>query len=121
MAKKIVVVDDDPDILEAVQIVLEDAGYDVTASLRGDIIERMSSSTKSFPDLLLLDVLLSGKDGRVLCKLIKNNPMTQHLPVVMISAHPSAEKTVKEAGADAFLPKPFEVDNLLSVVSKLIN
>ncbi len=117
--KKIVVVDDDPNILDAIQFVLEDAGYTVETSQKGEYAENLSSQNK-LPDLLILDVLLSGKDGRKICQHLKTQKTTKRLPILMMSAHPSVQKTVNEVGADGFLPKPFDIDSLLEKVDRSI-
>lgn len=117
--KNIVVVDDDPDILEAIQLVLEDAGYQVQTSQKGEFAEQLSKQS-TLPDLLILDVLLSGKDGRVICHKLKSQKQTENLPILMISAHPSARETVSAVGADGFLPKPFDIDVLLEKVHNSI-
>jgi len=118
MRKKILVVDDDQDIMEAIQFTLETNGYQVKTSDRGDNVDRLYENKESLPDLIILDVLLSGKDGKVICKQLKSNDETKNIPVIMISAHPSAEKVIKEAGADDFLAKPFEVNGLLEIVTR---
>lgn len=115
--KKIAIVDDDPDILDAIQFVLEDAGYDVIASQKGEFAENLPKQ-KCLPDLLILDMLLSGKDGREICQKLKSEKVTQNLPILMISAHPSASETVIKVGADDFLPKPFDIDTLLEKVKR---
>ncbi len=116
--KKILVVDDDPDILEAVQLVLSSAGYDSRTTLSG---ENIYTDIHDYnPDLIILDVLLSGSDGREICKKLKNDPKTKHLPIIMISAHPSASDSVKECRADSFVAKPFSVAGLLDEVKKYI-
>lgn len=115
--KRILVVDDDPDILDAIQFVLEDAGYNVETSLKGEYAESLGKRD-NLPNLLILDVLLSGKDGRTICQKLKNCQRTKNIPILMISAHPNAQKTVKEVGADDFLPKPFDIGVLLEKVDK---
>jgi DNA-binding response OmpR family regulator len=55
---------------------------------------------------------LSGQDGRVICKKLKKFPTTKNIPVIMMSAHPSAEKSAREACADEFIAKPFDIDDL---------
>ncbi len=115
--KRILVVDDDPDILDAIQFVLEDAGYNVETSQKGEYAESLERQD-NLPNLLILDVLLSGKDGRMICQKLKNNQKTKNIPILMISAHPNARQTVKEVGADDFLPKPFDIGVLLSKVDK---
>lgn len=115
--KKILVVDDEKDILEAVKIVLEEYGFNVETSTRGDEIETRSAN---LPDLILLDVLLSGKDGRHIAKKLKLQEHTRHIPIIMMSAHPTAHLSIKEYLADDFLPKPFEIDELLEKVNALM-
>ena len=116
---QILVVDDDPDILDAIQFVLEDAGYKVKTMQNGDSAENLSE-TKALPKLIILDVLLSGKDGRDICRKLKKNEITKCIPIIMISAHPNIKDTVLKAGADAFLPKPFDITDLLQTVKNSI-
>lgn len=117
-AKKILVVDDDPDILDALQILLEFAGYDVKTTEKGDYAENLHDTNGGLPDLIILDVLLSGKDGRLICQKLKSQQDTKHIPIIMISAHPNARRSVAAVGADDFLAKPFDVDELLAMVVK---
>lgn len=118
LLKKILVMDDDDGILEAFRAILESADYNViTESDPGKLLKQIGQNK---PDLLILDVLLSGGDGRVICKSLKTDEKTKKLPIIIVSAHPSADKSIKEAGADDFLEKPFEMDVLLNKVEKLI-
>lgn len=114
---KILVVDDNPDILEAVQLILETQGYSVMTAEKSD--EAVKSIQENKFDLIILDVLLSGGDGRTICKEIKQD-LGKRVPVLMMSAHPSAEATIKNYGADAFIPKPFSVDKILKLVKTLL-
>jgi len=118
-AKKILVVDDDPDILDALQLTLEDAGYDVTTAQKAEYAENLRDTNGGLPDVIILDVLLSGKDGRLICRKLKSQEDTRHIPVLMISAHPTAQQSVQAVGADGFLAKPFDIDELLEKVSAL--
>lgn len=119
--RHILVVDDDPDILEAIRFILEDEGYSVQTSEKGDYAESLRGGNGELPALIVLDVLLSGKDGRAICKKLKSQDGTRHIPIVMISAHPNAERTVKDVGADAFVAKPFSVDTLLGTIARLLD
>jgi DNA-binding response OmpR family regulator len=119
-AKYILVVDDDPDILEALRFMLEEEGFRVQTTEKGEYAESLRDDNGGLPDLIILDVLLSGKDGRTICKKLKSQDDTRHVPIVMISAHPDAERSVKEVGADAFVAKPFSIDNLLDTVAGLL-
>jgi DNA-binding response OmpR family regulator len=116
--KKLLVVDDDPDILEFLQVILEEEGYEVLTSTKGEYLEQLHNG--GLPNLILLDVLLSGKDGREIVKHLKSQDETKHIPVIMFSAHPSAEQTARAAGADDFIAKPFNIDELLARVAKYL-
>jgi len=115
MSKKILVVDDDESIVEVIQLLLESEGYQVESSLNGDCIPNFPGGT---PDLILLDVLLSGKDGREICKRLKSDPETAHIPVIMLSAHIDANRLMRDSGADDFIEKPFDIDDFIAVVAK---
>jgi CheY-like chemotaxis protein len=116
--KHILVVDDDPDILIFLQVILEDEGYSVVTSDKGEFLEQLHNG--GLPDVIVLDMLLSGKDGRELVKYLKRNPETSHIPVIMISAHPSAGKEAHQAGADDFLAKPFDIEKLLAKITHFL-
>ncbi len=120
MTKHILVVDDDPTILDAVRYTLEFAGYNVTTSEKGEYAENLKDGDGDLPEAIILDVLLSGKDGRIICKQLKKSKKTKHIPIIMISAHPGADASVKTVGANDFLAKPFNVDALLEKVKKFV-
>lgn len=113
---KILVVDDDESVLDAVALVLEEAGYTVGTTLKGE--ETYKEVEKFQPNLILLDVLMSGSDGREICKKLKENPASKKIPIIMISAHPGAGKSALQFGAEEFLPKPFSSEELLQRVQK---
>ncbi len=115
MGKKILVVDDDEGIVEVVQIVLEGEGYQVSTNMDGEDLHFLQESV---PDLILLDVLLAGIDGRDVCRSLKSDPATQHIPVIILSAHSDASRVADMSGADDFLEKPFDVDVLIDIVAK---
>ena len=115
MSQRILVVDDEESILEVVQIVLEGEGYLVETSMNSSFLHTL---IPPLPDVILLDVLLSGEDGREICKRIKANPQLHSIPVIMLSAHADAGKVADTSGADAFLEKPFDVDALIAIVQK---
>jgi DNA-binding response OmpR family regulator len=117
MQKKILIADDDPAILDCLQIILEDADYTVEISSNGDTIPKIE---RFKPDLILLDVWMSGEDGRIICKQLKSKTLTKHIPVIMISATSYIEESTKKAGAEDFLPKPFHLDDLLHKVEQYI-
>jgi DNA-binding response OmpR family regulator len=117
--KKLLIVDDEPDILEFLQVILEEEGYEVLTSTKGEYLEQLHNG--GLPQLILLDVLLSGKDGREIVKYLKSQDETKHIPVIMFSAHPSAEQTARAAGAEDFIAKPFNIDDLLAKIARLLS
>jgi DNA-binding response OmpR family regulator len=122
MKKKILVIEDDRGILDALKLTLEYAGYEVTLTDKGDYVEKLRFIEEDeLPQVIILDILLSGKDGRVICKKLKSEPQTKHIPIIMVSAHPKADVSAKQAGANDFLAKPFNIQDLLTVVKKYTN
>lgn len=114
--KKVLVIDDDLAILDAITTLLEDEAYDVKAhSSAMHIIQKVSAYQ---PDVILLDVLLSGEDGRKVAQGLKQNQITKHIPIILLSAHTGMEKTIKNTISDAFIAKPFDIDYLLNQVKK---
>jgi len=111
--KSVLIIDDENSILEALAFMLNDAGYSVETSTNG---ERLHNLRSEMPDLILLDMFLSGENGRDLVKMLKSRKVTKHIPIIMISAHPSVATTVREYGADDFLAKPFDIDELLAKI-----
>ena len=107
---KILVVDDDPSILDAMEVALNLQGFEVEATSKG---EETFSKIESFsPDLVLMDVYLSGMDGRDICRQIKSDEKTKELPVVIFSADKSMKQVFKECKADDFIGKPFKMDEM---------
>lgn len=115
MSKKILAVDDDNDIVDVIKIILEDEGYEVSTLTTGKNILNVISSIR--PDLILLDVMLGGMDGREICKSIKEHIIFKKIPIVMISASHNLHGLLKLPGSpNDFLEKPFDIDHLLSKV-----
>jgi len=111
--KKITVADDDPGILDAVGMMLEMEGYEVNATLNGNNILNFQ---EPLPDIYVLDIWMSGTDGRDLCKKLKSEDLTKNIPVILISASNDLQRSAESAGADDFLAKPFEIDMLLAKI-----
>jgi CheY-like chemotaxis protein len=114
MKKKILIADDDISILEAMQMILEDAEYEVTTTEDGQTVQDMHD----LPDVLLLDIWMSGMDGVDICRHLKSQDRTKHLPIILCSANKDTQKLAEECGADDFLAKPFEMMDLLDKVEK---
>ena len=117
--KKILVVDDDPSILDSLQIILEDEGYKVISLLRADRIYKEIRLHK--PSLILLDVWFpDGIDGAQITRFLKTQEECKHIPVILISAISNIEKVLENSYADDFLAKPFEIDDVIDRVKKYI-
>jgi CheY-like chemotaxis protein len=113
---KILLIDDDPDIRTVMSKVLNKEGYEVqTAASREEALQKLSLEK---PSVILLDVLLSGADGRELCREIKREADTKHIPVIMFSGHPGAALQFETYGANDFISKPFNTETLLQKLSK---
>jgi DNA-binding response OmpR family regulator len=112
---RILAVDDDKDILEVLQFILEDSGYEVeTLSDGHTLFEKIKESN---PDLILLDIMLGNLDGRQLCKDVKADAETQDIPVILISASHNVSASMNQNGApDAFIAKPFDINDLLDTI-----
>jgi DNA-binding response OmpR family regulator len=118
-SKTILVVDDDPDIGSMIKMMLEFKGYGAVVMDRAEKV--IDSLRDNKVDLIIMDMLLSGVNGVDICKKIKDNPTTGLIPVIMISAHPNAKDICMEAGADDFVSKPFDMDDMLDRVGNLVN
>ncbi len=115
--KKILIADDDPAILEVLTLFLEDVGYEVEATHDGRSLQAFEPGTA---DLLLLDIWMSGWNGRDICRFLKSQEQTRHLPIVLFSASKETERIAREAGADDFLAKPFDLDELLRKIERYL-
>lgn len=113
----ILVIDDDPDIGIMIQMLLEYKGYAVTLLEKTD--EALSILQNNPIDLIIMDMLLSGTNGIDICAGFKKDRTVSHIPVLMLSAHPDAKIKCLEAGADDFIFKPFDLEDLLEKVSTL--
>jgi len=116
MKKTIMIADDDQGILDAVGILLEFEGYKVIANLN---CSSLINNEQQVPDLLLLDIWMSGTDGRDTCKILKEKENTASLPIIMISASKDIGASAIAAGADDFLAKPFHINELLQKIERL--
>jgi DNA-binding response OmpR family regulator len=113
--KKIILIEDDPDIRGVTLLVLERAGYSVMVFDNG---EPLMEGAYDVPDLFILDKQLSGVDGLDVCRFLKAQDATKAIPVVMLSASPNIELQSRQAGADDFLEKPFSTKLLREIVAK---
>lgn len=116
-AKKILVVDDDPDIREIIMYILESEGYCVSSLDNGQAV--VETVKKIQPDMVLLDVQLGDSDGRDICRELKQRADTQAIPIIMISANNSWHALKeKECHPEDFLAKPFDIEELVNYVKR---
>ena len=115
--KKILVIDDDPDILYAVKHILIAQGFEVSTHATG--LHVLEVVLDYEPDLILLDILLPGKLGTEICKELKD--LHCETPIVLFSAHSQSENFLDVFRADAFISKPFAVKDLLNTVRLHMN
>lgn len=114
---RILVVEDDPAIAQLLRLMLEDEGYEVSATRNP--AEVLAAAVPP-PDLVLLDLRLSGIDGGEVCRRLKGRDATRNLPVVLVSADPHVAGVANACGADAFLAKPFDLDDALALIGRLL-
>lgn len=117
MAKKVVIIEKDDDIMEVLSYILLEAGYAVACIQISNII--IENIIKEKPDLILLDVINVSDEGTALCQGIKRNSLLAQVPVVALSTHLKPQ-LVKKVCADEVMKKPFDIDELLQVVESHI-
>jgi DNA-binding response OmpR family regulator len=116
--RRIIVVDDDDDILFVVSLILEKNGYVVLPIVVGELV--IEEVLTMQPDLILMDINLSTCDGRELCLQLKTKYQLQ-TPILLFSANVHLASTVLLYKADGFIPKPFDMEELLNTIDKLLS
>jgi len=116
---KILILDDDLDLLTVVKSLLQKKGFDVSAY--SDWHKALGAVRTYKPQVILLDVFLTGTDGLDICKKLKSSNFTRNIPVIMFSSYPNiAETAIYEFGADDFMAKPFEVNDMVRKIRRLL-
>jgi two-component system alkaline phosphatase synthesis response regulator PhoP len=126
MPKKILLIDDDPDLVNAVRMILESKNYNVAAAFGG--IEGLKKAKTENPDLIVLDVMMPDKDGYSVCKELKSDPQLSSIPVILLTAvvsHISTTRFTQQMGmeteADDYIDKPVEPDVLVKRIEALLS
>ncbi len=114
MQPRILIIDDDDEIIEVTKMILEDQGYLVDIGQNeADLFHALNHHR---PDLIIMDIWLNGISGNDLTQKLKKDPETQKIPILLFSALIQANSPSKENGPDGFLRKPYDLDNLLDLV-----
>lgn len=121
MSKKILVVDDEPDIAQTVALALELSGYEVRTSNSGS--EALAIIRDYSPDLVIIDMVLPGMSGKDVARWIKGREKYKHIPVILITAlaQKNEEDSFKEKEIDYYLIKPFDLDHLEAKVREFLD
>lgn len=121
MSKKVLIVDDEANIVISLEFLMEQAGYTVDIARTGD--EALAKIADFAPDLILLDVMLPGMNGFDICQRIRQTPAWRHIKVVMLTAKGREVEITKglALGADAYITKPFSTKALLAEVEGQLN
>ncbi|WP_417428002.1 response regulator [Halpernia sp.] len=114
----ILIIDDNKDICELLLNILLSESLQATSCSNPLDAKKIIKKVK--PQLIITDMLMSGVDGRTLAKDLKNNPETKKIKIMLMSAHPDAFSESEKVGVDAFLAKPFEIDQLIEKVKNLL-
>ena len=120
MSKRIMIVDDEPDLITLVQVRLAASGYEVIAAHDGG--EGLEKAQKEKPDLILLDVMMPGIDGFEVLRKLKNSPQTISIPVIMLTAKGDRQSLskAKDLGATDYITKPFNSEALLDLIKRYL-
>jgi two-component system response regulator VicR len=120
MQKRILIIDDDNDILELLKIVFRDSGHDVIFS---PVALDTNYISVFHPDLILLDIRINGsaRKGAELCRELKSDPKTEKLPVILCSGEYNLREIARECNADMYLAKPYDMMSLLSQVNRYLS
>lgn len=118
MKKQVLVIDDDPSILESLEFLLVEEGYDVVTAQNGSAIRQIHKTID--PNLILLDYWLPVANGDEVTRELKGNESTRNIPVIVMSASYNIGDRVRAAGADDFIPKPYDLEQMLSKVGNYL-
>jgi DNA-binding response OmpR family regulator len=120
MSKKILIVEDDPAMVEMLRLALKSERYAVRTALTGE--ETLRKALVSPPDLVLVDLILPGLSGFNVCEHVRSHPATASVPIIVMTGLPGELPRLAgmEAGADVYVRKPFEIQDLVSRVGELL-
>lgn len=119
-SKKIMIVDDEPNIVLALKFLMEEEGFDVQCFYDGDTA--VENVTKVIPDLIILDVMMPGKDGFSVAKYIRNQPSLENTAIIFLTAKGTSQDKMEgyDSGAESYIVKPFDNDEIVSKVHQVL-
>ena len=115
----ILICDDDESIIQILYLILNKFGFNVVSETNS--ANFFSTIVSSRPDLILLDYWMPDVNGGEIIKILKSNPATSMIPVILVSASTEAKKVSTESGADGFIAKPFQIDELIALIETKLN
>jgi DNA-binding response OmpR family regulator len=120
-SKKILVVDDEVDLVKTIRFSLEAEGYTVLVSYNGE--DALNQARKENPGLILLDIMLPKLDGYKVCRLLKFDERYKHIPILMLTAKTQEKDKIvgMETGANEYITKPFDIDELIEKIKAYLN
>lgn len=116
--KRIHILEDDQEIRNVIEMLLKEEGYEL--QLSSSFAELKKNIQDAMPDLFLLDVMLPDGNGAAICKDLKTDIFTKHIPIIVMSAQNNSEKKANDAFADDYISKPFDISDVLERISKQI-
>ena len=119
-SKKIMIVDDEPNIVLALKYLMEEEGFDVQCYYDGDTA--VENVTKVIPDLIILDVMMPGKDGFSVAKYIRNQPALENTAIIFLTAKGTSQDKMEgyDSGAESYIVKPFDNDEIVARVHEVL-
>lgn len=120
MAKRVLIADDEPNIVISLEFLMEQAGYETRVATNGQ--EALDLVASFHPELMLLDIMFPGKSGYEVCQRLKSDPATRDIKIAIVSAKGRDVEVAKalELGADAFIAKPFSTRELVAKVREML-
>ena len=119
--KRILIVDDDPDIVATVEFILIGDGYQVFSAKNGE--EALKQATREKPDLIIMDIMMPEMDGLDACRHFKMNSSLKSIPIIMLTAKGQVQdvKNALAVGADSYMIKPFDLKDLAERIEKMLS
>ena len=118
MPKKILVVDDEPELVDVLTLRLESKGYEVVSGSNGE--EALEKTKEENPDLIVMDVMMPPPNGFQVCRILKDDSQYKNIPILLLTAKAAeGDKSLgRESGADDYITKPYQADNLLAKIEE---